>query len=131
MIDTGTVEFSKKDWGVCAEVICDPNFEVRHGKLKPGGFTSCHMHMHKHNMVYVSSGVVFVHLYSSEDMDCRKIAHTITLEKGDKVIIPPRVWHRLYGSEACYEADFLEIYWQAPIDKDDVITRDSGGSNPF
>ncbi len=131
MIDKALIKFSNKDWGSCAELIVNHNFEIRHGKLTPGGFTACHMHMHKNNMIYVSSGVLFVHLYSSEDTDCRKPAHTVTLEAGGRLIIPPKVWHRLTGSEACNEADFLEVYWQSPIDKDDVIARDAGGSNPF
>lgn len=131
MIDTASIKPIKKDWGLSAEVFLNPNFEIRHGYMNPGGYTSCHTHMRKHNMVYVITGIVLIHLYSSEDVDCRKIAHTVTLQAGERIIIPPKVWHRLYGSEACSSCDFIEVYWNAPVDPEDSIARDVSGSDSF
>jgi hypothetical protein len=51
MIDTASIKPIKKDWGLSAEVFLNPNFEIRHGYINPGGYTSCHTHMRKHNMV--------------------------------------------------------------------------------
>jgi quercetin dioxygenase-like cupin family protein len=131
MIDTAVIQASVKPWGKIYAVFSNPNFEIRHCHIETGGYSARHTHQNKNNLIYVIKGVLLVHFYSSEDSNCEKIAHTVTLEAGSRVIIPPKVWHRVYGSEASDSAEFLEIYWLPPLDVEDTVSRDLGGLLPF
>jgi mannose-6-phosphate isomerase-like protein (cupin superfamily) len=131
MIDTSIIKALSKPWGTSFDIFNNANFEIRHNCAKLGGYSSCHYHHNKNNLIYVVSGVLLVHFYSSEDKECSKIAHTVTLERGNKLIIPPKVWHRFYGSEASEEVNFIEAYWLAPVDVEDTISKDVGGRDQF
>lgn len=131
MIDTAVIVASKKPWGFSHNLFSNPNFEVKLGNVETGGFSSRHCHQNKNNLIYVIKGVLLVHFFSSEEKDYEKIAHTVTLEAGSRIIIPPKVWHRFYGSEASSGTDFIEIYWLPPLDTEDCISKDAGGLLPF
>lgn len=131
VIDTSVIKALTKPWGSSYDIFSNNNFEIRHNFAKPGGYSSCHCHYGKNNLIYVVSGVLLVHFYSSEEKEYSKIAHTVTLEPGHRLIIPPKVWHRFYGSEASEEINFIEAYWLPPVDSEDTISKDVGGHAQF
>ena len=71
-------------------------------------------------------GVLMVHFYGdSSDANNGSIAYSVTLEPGDKLVVPPKVWHRFQALSE--NVDLIEAYWSAPVDPDDIVRKDVGG----
>lgn len=131
MIETMTIKPLKKDWGLNFSVFNNHNFEVHHASIEPGGYSSSHCHRNKHNLFYVVSGSLWVHFYGSEEGAANnQIAHTVELATGDKLIVPPRVWHRFYAPKSSELVNLLEVYWIDPVNPDDIVRKDVGGVYP-
>lgn len=131
MINTDIVKASEKAWGTNFPIFNNANFELHHAFIEPGGYSSCHCHQNKYNLFYAVRGELYVHFYRSDPTDgISEIAHTSVLEVGERLIVPPKVWHRFYAPETGNGVDLIEVYWNSGVDLDDVIRKDTGGIYP-
>ncbi len=128
MIDTATIQPLNKAWGLNFAVFNNSNFEVHHAYIKSGGYSSCHAHNRKYNLFYVLSGKLLIHFYRNEDNAANNhIAHTVTLSPGERLIVPPKVWHRFQSVDES-DVDLIEAYWTEPVDPNDIVRKDIGGT---
>jgi mannose-6-phosphate isomerase-like protein (cupin superfamily) len=128
MIDSAVISALDKSWGLNYPVFKNSNFELHHASIAEGGYSSCHCHQHKYNLFYVICGKLFIHFYSSEDKASHNsIAHTVMLEPGERLIVPPKVWHRFQTVEHSGVVDLIEAYWTSTVDPDDITRKDIGG----
>jgi hypothetical protein len=131
MIETMTLKPLKKDWGLNFSIFNNHNFEVHHACVEPGGYSSSHCHRHKYNLFYVVSGSLWVHFYGSEEGAANnQVAHTVELLVGDKLIVPPRIWHRFSAPKSSEPVNLLEVYWSDSVNPDDIVRKDVGGVYP-
>lgn len=131
MIETAAVKPLDKDWGLNFSVFANPNFEVHHAYIEQGGYSSRHCHNHKYNLFYVISGELWVHFYGSEDQtNSQHVVHTVELHAGDKLVVPPKVWHRFYAPKTSEPVNLLEVYWSGHVDPNDIVRKDTGGIYP-
>ncbi len=128
MINTATIEPIDKAWGLNYSIFQNNNFEMHHAFIKSGGYSSCHCHKNKYNLFYVIYGKLLIHFYSNEDLASRnQIAHTVILNSGERLIVPPKVWHRFQSIEN-EAVDLIEAYWAESVSPDDIIRKDVGGT---
>jgi mannose-6-phosphate isomerase-like protein (cupin superfamily) len=128
VIDTATIQPLNKAWGLNFAVFQNSNFEVHHAYIKSGGYSSCHCHNHKYNLFYVLSGKLLVHFYRNEETASNNhIAHTVALGYGERLIVPPKVWHR-FQSVDDMDVDLIEAYWAESVDPSDIVRKDIGGT---
>ncbi len=114
------VVWVKKVWGLTAEVMRHPVFEVHAIKGCKGGYCSRHHHIHKWNLFYVVSGRLAV----IEELPGRTAPIKSMLPAGQSLAIAPGRWHRFVVLEDNTQA--IEVYW-AGVDHDDIIRATVGG----
>jgi mannose-6-phosphate isomerase-like protein (cupin superfamily) len=51
------------------------------------------------------------------------------LEPGERLIVPPKVWHRFQTVDHAGPVDLIEAYWTSGVDPDDITRKDVGGIN--
>lgn len=128
MINTATIDPLNKAWGLNFAVFQNSNFEIHHAYIKSGGYSSCHCHKHKYNLFYILYGKLLIHFYSNEtNASNNHIAHTVVLSPGERLVVPPNVWHRFQSVDDS-NVDLLEAYWSETVDPNDIVRKDVGGT---
>lgn len=132
MISTDVIKAMEKAWGTNFPVFHNANFELHHAFIEPGGYSSCHCHQNKYNLFYTVKGELYIHFYRAEPTlsNISDIAHTVILEVGERLIVPPKVWHRFYAPENGSGVDLIEAYWNSDVNQDDIVRKDIGGIYP-
>ena len=126
MIDPVAVTRRSKAWGFNQAVHQNDSFELHHAFIHSDGYSSCHYHKNKYNLFYVLYGTLMVHFYGDEvSANNGAIAYSVTLEPGDKLVVPPKVWHRFQALNEY--VDLLEAYWVHSVDPEDIVRKDVGG----
>ena len=113
----------RKAWGLSREIFREERIEMIRIDVRPGGFSSRHKHLAKHNGFLVVSGRLTVTCFD-EDLPAEGI-----LSAGDDLfVVPAGVEHGFFAGEGPVVA--YEIYLaagEAPVDPLDIQRRDVGG----
>lgn len=114
---------SGKVWGVTTEVWRSPHVEVHVINVRKGGQCSRHLHTHKHNLFFVSEGVLRIEVWKN-DYD---LCDVTELQAGQTMVVPPGEYHRFTALE---ETRALEVYW-AESSSSDIKRTDVGSLLPM
>lgn len=126
MLNPVVIKQTDKAWGINQAVHQNESFELHHAYINANGYSSCHYHNSKHNLFYVLYGTLMVHFYGGDpDANNCSIVYSVTLKPGDKLVVPPKVWHRFQALTD--SVDLIEAYWSSSVDPDDIIRKDVGG----
>ncbi len=108
-----------KAWGETRMLFSNHAMEMHRIDARAGGFSSVHLHQHKHNGFYVERGELLVKVWQpSGTLDETRLA------PGDTMSVPPGVKHQFV---ALTDAVAFEAYWPAALGED--IVRSSVGGN--
>lgn len=107
-----------KIWGNTECLFNKNNVSIHRIEAKKGHMCSQHYHLHKHNMLYVETGVLKIEVWQDSNL----ITTTI-LADGQSTSIPPGLKHRFSALEntIAFEIYFIEL------DDSDIIRLQKGG----
>lgn len=108
-----------KTWGHTIRLFSNDNFEVHRICINQGYKCSTHYHRYKHNIFYVESGEITVHVEKSD----YKLVDITTLKTGEMTDISPGEKHHFEGIQ---DSIVYEIYYSEPIGND-IIRSNVGG----
>ena len=112
----------KKVWGKTRCIHLSNETLIFHASIERGGYCSRHYHKTRVNDFYVVRGVLTVVIYTDEPTGSET---RLTLLAGDKLTIPPNVWHRFEANTG--DVELIETYWLMGIDPSDIVRHDEGG----
>ena len=111
----------KKAWGPKRTVFYAPDkCLVEHASPRKGGFSSRHCHEENFNEFYLLSGELRVTFYTPQGEE----TCSIVLMPGQRLTVPPKLWHRFECLEDC---ELIETYWKTGLAVGDIVRADEGG----
>lgn len=110
-----------KVWGSTEAILVTPLIEVHRIKINEESYCSTHKHDFKYNAFYCLYGAMYIEV-SKNDYD---LVDTTFLKTNDFTTVKPGEYHRFVTKHS--PAWALEIYYQSPLDINDIIRKDSGG----
>ena len=108
-----------KAWGVTQTIFQSDSFEVHRIEVKAGGYCSTHKHEYKHNMFFVESGLLEIHVFKN-DYELEDITYLSNMELTN---VPPGEFHFFKANS---DVVAYEIYYPQPIGMD-IIRKNCGG----
>jgi mannose-6-phosphate isomerase-like protein (cupin superfamily) len=108
-----------KVWGQTISIFNKNNVEIHKITVKKGGYCSRHKHQHKHNMFFVESGEIQIHIWKN-DYDLVDIT---TLKENQITTVKPNEYHKFIAKQ---DTVAYEIYW-TEICPNDIVRTDVGG----
>jgi mannose-6-phosphate isomerase-like protein (cupin superfamily) len=93
---------------------------------EPGEASSVHFHHGKTNLFYVLTGRCRVEVFGAVSLGPppAEPVEAFDLDAGQRVAVPPRVWHRFRALTP--RADVLEVYWAESATSDDIVRHPEG-----
>ena len=107
-----------KDWGYTTEFFRNAMVSAYHLEINKGGFCSEHIHKHKYNLFYVTSGKLKITIWQKNGIKDETI-----LTAGQESAVPPGFYHKFEGLE---KTECIEIY-QVLLIEPDIKRRKQGG----
>ena len=117
---TGIV--SGKIWGKTQTIHAGSACEFHRLEVKAGTCCSKHKHAYKINGFFVESGRLLIRVWKN---DYDLVDETI-LGPGDWTTTKPGEYHQFECLEDCVA---FELYWNPPLDHDDIIRETVGTNN--
>jgi mannose-6-phosphate isomerase-like protein (cupin superfamily) len=108
-----------KVWGNTELIFKNPFIEFHRIYAEKGGFCSTHMHEHKWNLFYVTSGHLKIHV-NKNDYDLTDVTELRALQW---TTVKPGEFHSF---EAVEDTQAFELYYPEPL-SDDIIRKTVGG----
>ena len=111
-----------KAWGTSQILFHDLGAELVRIKPLKGGYSSEHMHRHKHNLFVVQSGCLVINLWDENGHDIK------TLWPGDTIMVEAGVWHQFQAVEDTVAHElYLKSDKSPGVFHDDIVRRSQGG----
>lgn len=110
--------FQGKVWGETTEFFRNAIVSAHHLKIKKGGYSSKHVHIHKYNLFYVTSGKLEIIIW--RDRDVKDIT---ILKDGQVSAISPGFYHKFKALE---DTECIEVY-QVFLEEPDIERMNQGG----
>jgi len=107
-----------KIWGTTEEIFRNESVSIHELRIIAGGFCSEHRHESKINHFIVIDGILEIIVWTAEG-----IGDKTTLYSGQRMMIPPGVWHKF---RAVSQTHAFEIY-EVRMNEADILRRSIGG----
>ena len=113
-----------KTWGWSTRLFCNEQLQLERIYVRPGGYSSIHLHKFKHNQFVVSNGEMCVFTFDQ----ALKLLRTFDLRGGDNLVIPIENRHQFVAKT---EVEGYEVYWPenkaASLDPNDIVRFSENG----
>ena len=118
------MDVAGKVWGHTSHIFGKNNVSIHRIEIEPGGFCSKHKHEHKHNLFFLESGEIEVHVWKN-DYDLVDV--TTLYRNGDSTTVKPGEYH-MFKSTSNGTSIVYEIYW-TEINEGDIVRENHGGKS--
>jgi mannose-6-phosphate isomerase-like protein (cupin superfamily) len=112
-----------KTWGWSTRLFCNEQLQLERIYVRPGGYSSIHLHKFKHNQFVVSYGEMSVQTFDQG----LKLLRTFDLRGGDNVVIPIDNRHQFVAKT---EVEGYEMYWPEngkTLEPNDIVRFSENG----
>lgn len=119
----GAVDPLAKPWGYSTRVYCNEQLQVERIFIRPGGFSSVHMHSCKVNQFVVNKGILLVNLFD----DQLRPVESHSLDAGESWVVGVGEKHQFV---ACSLVEGYEFYWpekDVELDPNDIVRYTTNG----